>query len=280
MDGFKNKAQLSFKQYGVELHGSTCTWIFFHSENYSALWQEWIQRPTLKLCLDESPLCSRVNSVVLQSLWEKKRRFCKTFCNDAVWCVSHQSDAMRKRWLIWGSLAMCGFQYNFMYKNSRPLLACGLWSVAACQLPFKLILNQFSNFTTHSPRHRHHAWTPPHLPWLDHLPPAFPPRSNNKGPGASRLRHSVARHDKDKRYSLVPSFMNAERECGFGDTQSYSKLRDCVLPKITYWLDMTPVMLYGDGGGRSSSSAELGHPACLGEGNDWCHNCSISQCPV
>ena len=33
--------------------------------------------PALKLCLDESPHCSRVNSVVLQSLWEKTRRFCK-----------------------------------------------------------------------------------------------------------------------------------------------------------------------------------------------------------
>lgn len=47
--------------------------------------------PALKLCLDESPHCSRVNSVVLQSLWEKTRRFCKTFCNGTVWYVSHQS---------------------------------------------------------------------------------------------------------------------------------------------------------------------------------------------
>ena len=60
-------------------------------ENYSTIWHEWLQRPTLKPCLDEPPHCSRVHSVVLQSLWEKKRRFCKTFCNDTVWCVSHQS---------------------------------------------------------------------------------------------------------------------------------------------------------------------------------------------
>lgn len=91
MDSFKNKVQLTLKQYGVELRGSTYTWIFFHSENYSTICTNGYRGPALKLCLDESPHCSRVNSVVLQSLWEKKRRFCKTFCNGTVWYVSHQS---------------------------------------------------------------------------------------------------------------------------------------------------------------------------------------------